>query len=374
MNSSTNDRNDFYGNSESNRKTVNSRRPVNATGSAPKLFGYNNNSVNPSGVTNPYGTENGNSNTNTNLSMNNGAGLRSDQGKGTSDWFSSAPTPTHVANPYAVQNTNSSINISNGPTSMNPIDNSTMNQSTSKEMLNPAIPSSTLGTHTNDTFAGSTQMPGAFAGPMMQMPGAHSGANSNMGIHSHSMTPIPGLEDYDNEPPLLEELGINLDHIRTKSLAVLLPMKYAKNNIDSTIMEDDDMAGPLAFILLLGGELLLAAKMNFGYIYGLSLFGCFAMTLMLNLLSPTDSISMWTVLSVLGYSLLPVNTLAGVNVLYRIRHMGSVGVVLAVLTIAWCACSSTRLFERGCGLRDQRFLVAYPVALFYSAFVMLTIF
>lgn len=188
------------------------------------------------------------------------------------------------------------------------------------------------------------------------------------------MTPIPGMEDYDNEPPLLEELGINLDHIRTKSLAVLLPMKYAKSNIDSTIMEDDDLAGPVAFVLLLGGELLLAAKMNFGYIYGLSLFGCFGMTLVLNLLSPTDSISMWTVLSVLGYSLLPVNTLAGVNILYRIRHMGKFGVVLAALTIGWCACSSTRLFERGCGLREQRFLVAYPIALFYSAFVMLTIF
>ena len=68
-------------------------------------------------------------------------------------------------------------------------------------------------------------------------------------------------------------------------------MKYAKSNIDTTIIEDDNLAGPLAFVLLLGGELLLAAKMNFGYIYSLSLFRCFGMTLVLNLLSPTDSIS-----------------------------------------------------------------------------------
>lgn len=32
-------------------------------------------------------------------------------------------------------------------------------------------------------------------------------------------------EDYDNEPPLLEELGINFQHILTKTQAVLYPIK-----------------------------------------------------------------------------------------------------------------------------------------------------
>lgn len=32
-------------------------------------------------------------------------------------------------------------------------------------------------------------------------------------------------EDYDNEPPLLEELGINFEHIWSKTLAVIVPMK-----------------------------------------------------------------------------------------------------------------------------------------------------
>jgi protein YIPF5/7 len=30
--------------------------------------------------------------------------------------------------------------------------------------------------------------------------------------------------------------------------------------------------------------------------------------------------------------------------------------------------------EQGCGMRDQRYLIAYPIALLYSAFVMMTIF
>lgn len=181
--------------------------------------------------------------------------------------------------------------------------------------------------------------------------------------------------DYDNEPPLLEELGINMGHIGTKSRAVVLPFsRYASSQLDKSVMEDSDLAGPLVFALALGGEMLLSGKVSFGYIYGFGLFGCFALALVLNLMSPTDAISVWTVTSILGYALLPVNALAGINVLLRINRLGVVGVLLAAMVIIWCTVASTRLFENGCGLRDQRYLVGYPIALIYSAFVIITIF
>ena len=104
------------------------------------------------------------------------------------------------------------------------------------------------------------------------------------------------------------------------------------------------------------------------------MFGCLALSLVLNLLSPREAISVWTVTSILGYALLPVNALAGINVLLRISRLGVFGVLMASLVIVWCTVASTRLFERGCGLRDQRYLVGYPVALIYSAFVIITIF
>ena len=145
--------------------------------------------------------------------------------------------------------------------------------------------------------------------------------------------------------------------------------------ITAGLIEDDaDLAGPLAFALGLAGELLLSGKMHFGYVYGFGLSGCLAMTLLLNLLNPNGAVSMWTVVSILGYALLPVNLLAGINMLYRVQNMNVGGMALAVLIILWCTASSTRLFERGCQMRDQRFLVAYPAALLYSAFVMITIF
>jgi len=191
---------------------------------------------------------------------------------------------------------------------------------------------------------------------------------------NNTMTPIDE-EDYENEPPLLEELGVNFPHIYSKSRAVLFPIgKHAKSLEAELIENDADLAGPLAFALGLGGELLLAGKMHFGYVYGFGLSGCLAMTLLLNLLNPNGAVSMWTVVSILGYALLPVNLLAGINVLYRVHKMNVVGMALAVLIILWCTAASTRLFERGCQMRDQRFLVAYPAALLYSAFVMITIF
>lgn len=205
-------------------------------------------------------------------------------------------------------------------------------------------------------------------------PSTTNNTTSNTNSMSTS-TYIYNPDDFADEPPLLEELGINISHIQTKSLAVILPMKYAKQTInENLIMDDTDMAGPIVFGVTLALELLLAGRIHFGYIYGLGLFGCFATTLIINLMSPNTAISIWTVVSILGYSLLPVNMLAALNVLYRIRLMGDLGVVLGMITIAWCTVSSTRLFERGCGLRDQRFLIGYPNALLYSAFVLLTIF
>jgi len=193
---------------------------------------------------------------------------------------------------------------------------------------------------------------------------------------NNNMTAAPQYEeDYDNEPPLLEELGVNFPHIYSKSRAVVFPFgKHAKSLESGLIENDADLAGPLAFALGLGGELLLAGKMHFGYVYGFGLSGCFAMTLLLNLLNPNGAVSIWTVISILGYALLPVNLLAGVNALFRVHKLGVWGMVMAVLTIVWCTTASSRLFERGCNMRAQRFLLAYPTALLYSAFVMITIF
>lgn len=103
------------------------------------------------------------------------------------------------------------------------------------------------------------------------------------------------------ETPLMEELGINFSHILSKALVVLNPFK----TIDRHIMDDTDLAGPLLFCFLLGGFLLIAGKAHFGYIYGIGIIGCVSMYMILNLMSSVG-IDSYRVVSVLGYSLLPI--------------------------------------------------------------------
>jgi hypothetical protein len=55
------------------------------------------------------------------------------------------------------------------------------------------------------------------------------------------------------------ELGINLDHIRKKTEIVLKSAYQRGIQIDSEILADADMAGPLVFCLALGGALLLVS-------------------------------------------------------------------------------------------------------------------
>ena len=286
-------------------------------------------------------------------------------------------TQQNYMNPY-VPNSNAAPANNSGQFTYNNVNekvnthvNGTLTNTNDIAKPNNSVP---LRSESMEMFAG--QMGGDSSSSMNMNMGSSFSGNISSGNMSGS-TSAPAVQyddDFANEPPLLEELGVNISHIKTKSLAVVLPVKYAKAVIDTSIMEDNDLAGPIAFGLLLATELLLAGKIHFEYIYGLSLLGCLLTTLVLNLMSPSNSISIWTVVSVLGYSLLPVNVLAAINVFYRIKFMGTVGVVLAALTIGWCTVSSTRLIERGCGMRDQRYLIGYPNALLYSAFVMMTIF
>ena len=194
--------------------------------------------------------------------------------------------------------------------------------------------------------------------------------SSGTGTMSHDM-------DFENEPPLLEELDINIQHIYLKTKAVVLPFsRFGGDQINHhQICQDADLVGPVAFCLLLGGEMVLTGKLQFGYIYGFALLGCLSMTLVVNLMSPSDAISFWTVASILGYALIPVNVLGVVKIIViNLVKLQTLGRILGILTVAWSTTASTRLFELGCGLRGQRYLIAYPIALLYSAFVMITIF
>ncbi|RGB41091.1 hypothetical protein C1646_686126 [Rhizophagus diaphanus] len=176
-----------------------------------------------------------------------------------------------------------------------------------------------------------------------------------------------GTGGFDEEPPLLEELGINFRHIKSKSLAVLNPLK----TVDKNIMDDTDLAGPLLFCLIFGVSLLLTGKIHFGYIYGVALLGWASIYVILNLMSESG-VDGYRIASVLGYCLLPLVLLSCVGVVFPLS--GPIGLIASSLAISWCTYSSSTMFVTVLQMSEQRILVAYPVGLLYVCFALMTIF
>ncbi|KAJ5806971.1 hypothetical protein N7474_010563 [Penicillium riverlandense] len=182
-----------------------------------------------------------------------------------------------------------------------------------------------------------------------------------------------GTEGYDGEPPLLEELGVNFEHIRTKTLTVLNPFA----SIDNHLMDDSDLYGALLYIVLYGTFLLLSGKVFYGYIYGVAVFGTVALHLILTvhvrargpLLCDTD---VPRSASVLGYCFLPLVLTALVGILIPMDTM--FGYLLTTAAVGWCTYSSSGMFCAVARMSGMRGLVAYPLALFYVVFGIMGIF
>ncbi|XP_053559982.1 protein YIPF7 [Bombina bombina] len=174
-------------------------------------------------------------------------------------------------------------------------------------------------------------------------------------------------EGFEDEPPLLEELGINFDHIWQKTLTVLNPWKPA----DGNIMNETDLTGPMVFCFALGFTLLLAGKVNFGYVYTMSVFGCLVIHTLLNLMS-IPGVSYGCVASVLGYCLLPMVILSCCAIFFSLQ--GTIGTLLAAIIIGWCSFSASKIFISTLAMEGQQLLVAYPCALLYGLFTLLTVF
>merc|ERR1719342_1543339 len=178
---------------------------------------------------------------------------------------------------------------------------------------------------------------------------------------------VHGSSEWDDEPPLLEELGIHPDHIFQKTLTVLNPMRTT----DASIAGDSDLAGPIVFALAFGSFIMFSGKLYFNYIYGIGLLGCVAMYALLNLMS-LSGVSFVCVVSVLGYCLLPMVGLSGISVLFSLS--GFVGNVVAGMAICWCTLSASKLFVTALEMKQQQLLVAYPCFLLYGVFALITMF
>lgn len=173
-------------------------------------------------------------------------------------------------------------------------------------------------------------------------------------------------DDFANEPPLLEELGINFQNIMLKAKATMVPVA----TIDASVAGDADLAGPLIFALSLGVCLLGAGKMHFGAIYGVGICGCVGMSCLLALMSEKH-VDFWGVCSVLGYGLLPILPLAALAIVADLTS--TFGAALALAAALWSTYAVTRILVSWLDMPSQRFLIGYPVFALYVTFLLITL-
>ncbi|KAF4710822.1 Protein yipf5 [Perkinsus olseni] len=182
-------------------------------------------------------------------------------------------------------------------------------------------------------------------------------------------------DDLANEPPLLEELGIDLDAIAARIKSILFFRGVSQNLMQDTDLGGERKAtlkasaaaadvhsGPLLIAAAFGTMLVLAGKVHFGYIYGLGMVGCLGIYLLTNVMSPKkNGIDLYTTMSILGYGLLPVVFLAAAAVFFKFT--GAPGIIVAILNVLWCTLTASRFLEAAVDMQNQRWLIAYPVAM-----------
>ena len=128
---------------------------------------------------------------------------------------------------------------------------------------------------------------------------------------------------YAHEPSLLEELGINFDHILTKTKIVLIPTT-SSSSMTQEIINDADLAGPVIFFLTFGLMLLMEGKIHFGYIYGVALFGTVSLhnlsKFMCSNTLTRSNIYFFNIASILGYCFLPLCLLTFIGIFHSLDN------------------------------------------------------
>ena len=83
-------------------------------------------------------------------------------------------------------------------------------------------------------------------------------------------------------------------------------------------------------------------------------------------------IDIYRTASVLGYCLLPIVLLAALSL--PLDLTGAWGALFVPLTVFWCSNAAALFFVIILQADDQRWLLLYPVMLFYTCFALITIF
>lgn len=176
---------------------------------------------------------------------------------------------------------------------------------------------------------------------------------------------------FEEEQPLLEELGIDVGLVFKRLKTMLNPIRLHMD----PMMGEADLSGPLLVCLSLGGSHLLLGKVQLGVILGwgilASLGVCWIANMIAGPIGRDSGLDVHRCCSIVGYSLLPTVLFALQCVLIASPLPRA---VLGVLAVVWSATSCTKLITTALpALQDRKLLIAYPCALVYAIFGLITV-
>lgn len=176
--------------------------------------------------------------------------------------------------------------------------------------------------------------------------------------------------NFADEPPLLEELGIDVSAILLKTRAILLHRMKAHS------LDDLDMGGALLFMCLLGGLHLLMGKWHMGVILGWSVLQSVVLWWLANQLAggsqSTKTLDLYYTCCMVGYSMIPQLLLSSVALLLP---RGPVVLAVAVLSTIWSGVTAAKLItRRSPSFADLFPVLAYPCILVFSSFAILSVY
>ncbi|KAJ6840326.1 protein YIPF5-like protein [Iris pallida] len=193
-------------------------------------------------------------------------------------------------------------------------------------------------------------------------PGPISSSSINASHH-----PSGGF--FDDEPPLLEELGINTGQIWSKTLSILNPFRP-----NPGLHADADLFGPFLLLMAFGLFQLLAGKLHFGIILGWLTVCSLFIYLVFNMLAGrSGNLDLYRCFSLVGYCMLPIVVLSALSLFVPRGGMLMFG--MAAVFVLWSTRACTRLLvEIAAGGDEHRGLIAYACWLIYTLFSLLVVF
>ncbi|KAI4310546.1 hypothetical protein MLD38_035517 [Melastoma candidum] len=195
-------------------------------------------------------------------------------------------------------------------------------------------------------------------------------AASSATIYSGNLPTSSSAASFDEEEPLLDELGIHPEQIWRKTKSILNPFR-----VNTTVHhQNSDLSGPILFYLSLCLFQLLSGKIQFGVVLGWIVVSSIFLYIVFNMLAGRNGrLDLHTCTSVIGYCMLPIVVLSALSLF---MPQGSYArFILAGVVIMWATRASTSLMVALAeGEEEHRGLVAYACFLIYTLFSLLVVF